>query len=253
MIAIALDGVSHRFGKVTALTDVSLSVAAGETVGLVGPNGAGKSTCLGIMAGLVVPSAGRAELFGNPAGTADVALRRAIGMVPQDPALFGWLTLIEYIEAVVSAYGAVRDGARISALVAGLGLADAAHRPLNGFSRGMQKKTHFAAILAVAPPVLILDEPFDSVDTDAVLFLEDALQTHLSAGGTTVVSTHLLGVAATLCRRVAVLVEGRLAGIVEASAEGGPLSADELKARYRSAVTGQDSTTPSLSASSATS
>lgn len=237
MTAIVLESVTHRYGTVAALQDLSIAVAPGEVVGIVGPNGAGKSTCLSIMSGSLEPTSGRAIAFGHSATTLDPATRRKIGAVPQDPALFGWLTLVEYVQAVTSAYGAARDDTHHRTLVAGLGLADAADRTLQGFSRGMQKKAHFAAMLAVSPPILVLDEPFDSIDTDAVLFLQDALQAHKDRGGTIIVSTHLLEVAAGLCHRVLLLAGGRLAGVVESANGEASLDPAELKRRYRRAVT----------------
>ncbi|HEX5053725.1 MAG TPA: ABC transporter ATP-binding protein [Planctomycetota bacterium] len=205
-------GLSRRFGATEAVHDLDLSVRAAEIYGFLGPNGAGKTTTIRMLCGLLRPSAGTIRIGGVDFATDPMAVRAMIGLVPDTPPLYDYLTAVEYIGFVASLYrlpAAARD-AGAERFLGVFGLADRRDDLCKGFSHGMRKKLHLAAMLTVAPRVLILDEPSNGLDPKSVRVLEDVL-TQVRAEGTTVFfSTHVLPVAERVCDRVGILDGGRL-------------------------------------------
>jgi len=196
----ALHRVVRRYGRHTAVADVSLSVGAGEIVGLVGPNGAGKSTLLRLFAGLLRPTAGRVTV---PAQRASPAVRYFAGEHTLPPAVQAkrWLQL-----------WAAPSSVRV------------AKRSLGALSRGTRQRVGLEATLVAPAPVLVLlDEPWEGLDPDASRWLSDELRRWRSAGAGVLVSTHRIHDLADLHDRCVFLVNGRLSTEAVVAAE---LSAD---------------------------
>jgi ABC-2 type transport system ATP-binding protein len=210
--AIRTVGLTRRFGALTAVEDVSLSVAPGQFFGFLGPNGAGKSTTIKMLTGLLEPTAGRIEILGQPFGATALELKRQIGVVPEGMALLGRLTAPEYLRFVGRMYGLDREttNQRTDELLEFMQLAGDRRKLVTDFSHGMQRKLAMAAAVIHGPKVLFLDEPFEGVDAIAAGMLKTMLQGMLNRGATIFLTTHVLEIVERLCSHVAIISKGRL-------------------------------------------
>lgn len=210
--AIETFGLTRRFGALTAVEDVSLSVAEGQFFGFLGPNGAGKSTTIKMLTGLLEPSAGGVAILGRPFTASALDLKRQIGVVPEGMALVGRLTAAEYLQFVGRMYGLDRGtvNRRTGELVEFMQLASDRRKMITDLSHGMQKKLALAAAVIHGPRVLFLDEPFEGVDAVAAGMLKAMLQGMIQRGATVFLTTHVLEIAERLCSHVAIIHQGRL-------------------------------------------
>jgi ABC-2 type transport system ATP-binding protein len=210
--AIQTHGLTRRFGALTAVEDVTLSVATGQFFGFLGPNGAGKSTTIKMLTGLLEPSAGTMEILGKPFGAGALNLKRQIGVVPEGMALLGRLTAPEYLRFVGRMYGLdrVTTNLRTEELLEFMKLADERRKLITDFSHGMQKKLALAAAVIHGPRVLFLDEPFEGVDAIAAGMLKTMLLGMINRGVTIFLTTHVLEIVERLCSHVAIIHQGRL-------------------------------------------
>jgi ABC-2 type transport system ATP-binding protein len=188
--AIVAEGLVKRYGKVTALDGMDLRVPAGTVLGVLGPNGAGKTTTVQILTTLQKPDEGRATVAGLDVVKDAQELRSHIGASGQYAAVDQELTGAENLEMVGRLYhlGTKRAKARGRELLARFSLADAADRPVKGYSGGMRRRLDLAGALVANPPVLFLDEPTTGLDPRARTELWDVI-TELVAGGTTLLLT----------------------------------------------------------------
>jgi ABC-2 type transport system ATP-binding protein len=210
--AIQTHGLTRRFGALTAVEDVTLSVAPGQFFGFLGPNGAGKSTTIKMLTGLLEPSAGTIEILGQPFGATALDLKRQIGVVPEGMALLGRLTAPEYLRFVGRMYGLDRltTNQRTEELLDFMQLANETRKLVTDFSHGMQKKLAMAAAVIHGPKVLFLDEPFEGVDAIAAGTLKTMLMGMIHRGATIFLTTHVLEIVERLCSHVAIISQGRL-------------------------------------------
>ena len=209
---ILVDGLHKRYGAQLALCGVSFEAAAGEIVGLLGPNGAGKSTTLGILATLLRFDAGRVAVAGHalPAGAARA--RRALGLVPQQVAVYPTLGAHENLRFFARALGlGGREAARSAAAALDLvGLAARADEPVARLSGGMRRRLNLACGILHRPAVLLLDEPVVGVDPQSRERIFEAIETLARAGAAVLYSTHQMEEAERLCARVVLLDAGRV-------------------------------------------
>jgi len=231
--AIQTHGLTRRFGALTAVEDVTLSVAPGQFFGFLGPNGAGKSTTIKMLTGLLEPSAGSVEILGQPFGASSLELKSQIGVVPEGMALMGRLTATEYLHFVGRMYGLDRPTTlrRTEELLEFMQLANENKKLVTDFSHGMQKKLALAAAVIHGPKVLFLDEPFEGVDAIAAGMLKNMLTGMINRGATIFLTTHVLEIVERLCSHVAIISKGRLV------ANG---SIDELRAGVASTLPGEE-------------
>lgn len=220
-----------------ALAGVSLAVRAGTVCGLVGRNGAGKSTLIRAAAGLVVPDAGAVRVFGRDPARERVATMRDAGFLLADPALFAYLSAAETLAFVAECHGMPRRAARAraEALLDLFDLRDAGDRWAAEYSTGTAKRLAVAAALAHDPRLLVLDEPFESLDPLAVRALRAALRARADAGAAVLVSSHLLAAVESLCDEVALLERGRVlaaGGAAAVVAAHAPASERTLEGAY---------------------
>jgi ABC-2 type transport system ATP-binding protein len=210
--AIHTLGLTRRFGELTAVDNVTLSVAPGQFFGFLGPNGAGKSTTIKMLTGLLEPSAGSIEILGKPFNSSALDLKRQVGVVPEGMALFGRLTAREYLRFVGRMYGLDRKTTdeRTDELLDFMQLANESKKLVTDFSHGMQKKLSLAAAVIHAPRVLFLDEPFEGVDAIAAGMLKTMLQGMIHRGATIFLTSHVLEIVERLCSHVAIIHQGRL-------------------------------------------
>jgi ABC-2 type transport system ATP-binding protein len=210
--AVAMFGLTRRFGEFTAVDDLSFSVAPGQFFGFLGPNGAGKSTTIKMLTGLLEPTAGRVEILGQSFTSASLDLKRQIGVVPEGMALLGRLTAAEYLRFVGRMYGLDREttSRRTEELLDFMNLANEPKKLVTDFSHGMQKKLALAAAVIHGPKVLFLDEPFEGVDAVAAGTLKTMLQGMIHRGATIFLTSHVLEIVERLCSHVAIIYKGRL-------------------------------------------
>ncbi len=210
--AVAIRGLTKRYGATRVLANVSLELRAGSLCALLGPNGAGKTTLLGIVSTLVRPSSGEvAYRAGSSAVPAGGALRRAIGVLAHDSFLYGGLTAEENLAFYARLYEIADGGRRASALLDEVGLADEARRrPVRTYSRGMVQRVALARALLHDPPVLLLDEPFTGIDRTGAAALARTLARAVERGCVCLVVSHDLEALAGIADHVAVLRRGRL-------------------------------------------
>ncbi|MGY8957508.1 MAG: ABC transporter ATP-binding protein [Alphaproteobacteria bacterium] len=210
--ARGLDKVYRADGgdQVHALHAVDLGVPRGGIFGLLGPNGAGKSTFINILAGLVVKSAGTAEVWGLDIDREPRHARAAIGVVPQELNLDAFFSPHEMLEVQAGFYGVPPSERRTMEILDRVGLADKANAYSRSLSGGMRRRLLVAKALVHNPPVLVLDEPTAGVDIELRQSLW-AFVKELNENGTTVVlTTHYLEEAEELCDRIAIINRGRV-------------------------------------------
>lgn len=207
-----LHNISKTYGAIRALNDVSLQVETGEIFGLLGPNGAGKSTLLSIIASLRQADAGEVWIAGQQLRPSDRDLRRRVGIVPQELALYSELTAAENLRFFGELYG-VRGAdleRRIVEILRALGLDDRAGQRVATFSGGMQRRLNLGAALVHQPQLLLLDEPTAGVDPQSRNRLFEEIR-RLHAGGMTIVYTsHYMEEVQALCSRIGIIDHGRL-------------------------------------------
>ena len=242
---VSVGGVTKRFDSKLAVDDVHLDVPAGSFFGLDGPNGAGKTTLLRTMTGLQRPDAGAVVIDGADVWPDPAAIRSRIGVLPDDLHLFERLTGRELL-AYIGLIRRIEPGEverRAGQLLDVLGFGASADDLVADYSTGMRKKVGLAAALLHAPPVLFLDEPFESVDPISVRTLQDVLRAYQQAGGTVVLSSHVMDTVERLCEHVAIMDVGRIiAGGPIADVQGG----ERLEDVFLAAVTDADRSSSSL-------
>jgi ABC-2 type transport system ATP-binding protein len=209
---IEVSGLRKSFGAVQAVAGVSFSVRPGEIYGLLGPNGAGKSTTIGVLCGLVRPDAGVARLNGLDVVAQPVEARRALGVVPQEVALYTEISARENLRFFGRLYG-LRGPAlerRIDAMLTRVGLADRAREPISRYSGGMLRRLNIAAGIVHGPTVVLMDEPTVGLDPQTRRSILDLVRTIASDGAAVVYTTHYLDEAEGLCDRIGIIDHGTL-------------------------------------------
>ena len=211
-LAVETHGLTRDFGSLRAVDGIDLAVPAGSFFGFLGPNGAGKSTTIKCLTGLLRPSAGSMRILGVDPLADPVAVKRRIGVVPEDLALFERLTAPETLTFIAEVHGleaaTARD--RASDLLELMDLKGAGTTLVTDFSHGMRKKLSLAAALLPAPKLLFLDEPFEGIDAVASRQIKDLLQSFVSRGGTIFLTSHILEIVERLSTHIGVIVKGRL-------------------------------------------
>ena len=202
----------HRYGSVQALNGLSFQVGQGEILGFLGPNGAGKTTTIRILTGLLTPTQGLATVLGHDVLRERLAVKRQIGVVPEQSNLYNEMTAWDNLVFMGEIYGLGRAQrqARAQELLHQFRLWEVRQRRFGGFSRGMKRRLTIAAALVHRPPILFLDEPTTGLDVASARELR-GLITELNGQGVTIfLTTHLIAEAELLCHRVAILVAGEL-------------------------------------------
>jgi ABC-2 type transport system ATP-binding protein len=206
--ALAVRGLSKRYGRVAALAGVDLEVAEGELVGLLGPNGAGKSTLVKIAAGLVRPTAGAAEICGAPAGSAPA--RAALGYLAELFRFPGWVSADELLRLHQRLAGSAGGAAERGELLELVALTDARDRRIETMSKGMQQRLGIAQALVGSPRLLLLDEPTSALDPVGRRTVRELLEELRRRGASVLLNTHLLSEVELVCDRIAIVNRGVL-------------------------------------------
>jgi ABC-2 type transport system ATP-binding protein len=210
--AIETRQLRRLFGDTPAVDGIDLAVPVGSFYGFLGPNGAGKSTTIKCLTGLLRPSSGEMRILDLDPLRDPVGVKRRIGVMPEDLALFERLTARETLGFVAQVYGVAVPEARRRAeeLLALMDLDAAADTLVADYSHGMRKKLSLAAALLPAPRLLFLDEPFEGIDAIASRQIKDLLQAFVANGGTIFLTSHILEIVERLCNHIGVIARGRL-------------------------------------------
>jgi ABC-2 type transport system ATP-binding protein len=194
-----------------ALDDLTLEIETGEVFGFLGPNGAGKTTTLKLLMQLIYPTAGRAEILGRPVG--DVAMRKRIGYLPENPYFYDYLTAEELLHYFGQLFGFTRADrcTRVNAMLDRVGIGAERRLQLRKFSKGMLQRVGIAQALLNDPEIIFLDEPMSGLDPLGRRDVRALILELRDQGRTVFFSSHILADAEALCRRVAVVAGGRLA------------------------------------------
>jgi len=209
--ALAVRGLTKRFGETIAVDGIDLTVPAGTFYGVVGPNGAGKTTTLSMVSGLLRPDRGHIEVCGVDAARDPVAAKRLMGVLPDRFHTFDRLTgrqLLYYYGVLRGLRPAVVES-RTADLARAFDLTDALGRVVSDYSAGMTKKVMLAGAMIHSPRLLVLDEPFEAVDPVSSAIILDILGTYVAHGGTVILSSHGMDLVERVCSRVAVIVAGQ--------------------------------------------
>jgi ABC-2 type transport system ATP-binding protein len=210
-VALSTHGLTKYFER-PAVDALDLTVYNGEFYALVGPNGAGKTTTLRMVAGLLRPDAGSIAIQGIDAQSDPIAAKQITAWLSDEPMIYDRLTPFEYLEFVAGLWRidkAVAE-ARARELIDWLGLTPHAHERCEGFSRGMRQKVALAGALVHDPRLIILDEPLSGLDAGTARQVKDVLRERVAAGGTVIMTTHILEVAERMADRIGILTHGRL-------------------------------------------
>ena len=222
---IRIQNLVKTYGSVRALDGLSLEVAPGAVYGFLGPNGAGKTTTMRILSGLARPDSGRAWILDKEIGQTGADVRALIGVLPEEPAFYGWMTAREYLRDFVAPLFGIKGrpaAQRADELLATVGLSEAKNRRIAGFSRGMRQRLGLAQALVQRPAVLLLDEPVSALDPAGRKEVLDLIDT-LRGGTAILLSTHILADVERVCDEIGIIAKGRL--IVQDKR-------DDLLARY---------------------
>lgn len=210
--ALELRGVVKTYRGEPAVAGIDLRVPAGSFYGLVGPNGAGKTTTLSMVAGLVRADRGEIRVFDVDARKDPRAAKRLMGVLPDRMRTFDRLTgkqLLHYIGALRGLSGA-QTRARAAELAEAFDFVPALGRAVSDYSTGMTKKLMLACAMIHAPRLLVLDEPFESVDPVSAQRLLGVLRDYVDQGGTVILSGHSMTLIEQMCSRISVLVTGQV-------------------------------------------
>jgi len=210
-VALAVRGLRKTFDR-PAVDALDLTVYGGEFYALVGPNGAGKTTTLRMVSGLLPPDAGTIHIGDIDALADPVAAKQITAWLSDEPMIYDKLTPYEYLEFVAGLWRIVPQVAQARArdLIGWLGLEPHAHERCEGFSRGMRQKVALAGALVHDPRLIILDEPLTGLDAGSARTVKNVLRERVAAGGTVIMTTHILEVAERMADRIGVIAGGRL-------------------------------------------
>jgi ABC-2 type transport system ATP-binding protein len=206
MDAIRITDLVKKYGAVTAVEGLSLSVEPGTMFGFLGPNGSGKSTTIGCLTGLLDPTAGQIEILGQRFDAESAAIKRRMGVMPETLGLFDPLYAHEFLAFVARMYGLneATTRQRVTELLDALELTDTS-KTLHDYSTGMRKRVAFAAAVIHSPEVLFLDEPFESIDPAGVALMKQWLRRFTEQGRTVFMTSHVLETVERFCRQVAII------------------------------------------------
>jgi ABC-2 type transport system ATP-binding protein len=233
---ISVDALTKRFGSITAVSELSLTLEAGQIVGLLGPNGAGKTTTLHTIMGLKAPTSGDVRINRVSVRSPEIAsVRRSIGYLPEQPVLYDYLTGREFIQFLGQLYDAALDlDGWLTDNLDALQMGKDADRLIRTYSMGMRKKIAFLAAMVHRPNILIFDEPTGALDAASARAVKDQMQMAREQGALVLFTTHVMEIAERLADRIAILnhgslvADGTLQELKEAHAHHGRETLEEI-------------------------
>jgi ABC-2 type transport system ATP-binding protein len=228
MPAIETDGLTRRFGDLTAVDTLDLTVEDGEVFGFLGPNGAGKSTTINMLLGFLKPTDGAATVLGRDAARQSRAVRQRTGLLPEGFELYENLTGREHVVSAIDTKNADDDPDH---LIERVGLEpEAARRRAGGYSKGMTQRLALAVALVGNPDLLILDEPSSGLDPKGAKLLREIVREEADRGATVFFSSHILGQVEQVCDRVGIMNQGEMVAVDTIDALRDQMGAESLVA-----------------------
>lgn len=209
---IEVTNLYKRFHKNVVLEDVSLSIKAGELIGYIGPNGAGKSTTIKILCGLIPDFEGSVKVLDKQMPQDSLEVKRMIGYIPENAAVYETLTPVEYLLFVGQLYliPSIQLKKKVNELLRLFGLEHAAESRMSTFSKGMKQKVLLISGLLHNPEIIFLDEPLSGLDANAVILVKEILKLLKQEGKTIFYSSHIMEVVEKLSDRIIILNQGRI-------------------------------------------
>lgn len=216
---IEAEGLTKQFDDFLAVDSINLNVAQGQLLALLGPNGAGKTTTVRMLTSVLRPTRGKARVAGYDVVTQAARVRSVVGVLTESHGLYGRMPADEYLDFFGRVYGMPSSERRkqIDQLLESFGLAEARHRKIGEYSKGMRQKLALARALIHNPAVLLLDEPTSAMDPESARLVRDAIHELRSANRTIVICTHNLPEAEELADQIAIIRRGKI--IAEGSPE----------------------------------
>lgn len=210
--AISVRHLTKRFGEIVALSDVSLEVMIGETLGLVGPNGAGKSTLINIICKVAQADSGEIAFFDSPPGTLEAEQKKRMGVIPQEISLYENLTANENLKLFGALYSleGVTLKNRIDEALEMVGLTDRRNDRVKTYSGGMKRRINIAASILHSPSLILMDEPTVGIDPQSRNLIFEVIEKLQKQGTTIIYTSHYMEEVERLCRRIGILDHGRL-------------------------------------------
>jgi len=226
---IEVQHLTKRYGRVTAVDDVSFRVERGEILGFLGPNGAGKTTTMRILTGYMPATDGKAIVAGYDVFEQPVEAKRRTGYLPETPPLYPDMTVLEYLTFVakIKGVGSAERTQRVRRVMERTRIADMANRQCGKLSKGYKQRVGLAQALVHNPEVLILDEPTAGLDPKQIIETRQLIK-ELAGDHTIILSTHILPEVSQTCQRVVIIAKGRVVAID---------TPDNLTARLRGSET----------------
>lgn len=208
---IEVSGLSKSYGDYRAVADITFTAAQGEIVGFLGPNGAGKTTTIRMLATYLPPSAGTAKIAGYDVITQGEEVRKRIGYLPENPPLYGEMTVKEYLKFIAEIKGVPRSQAtgRVEEVMERCFVADVRNKLCQHLSRGYRQRVGLAQAIMHEPDVIILDEPTSGLDPKQIIEIRRLIKS-LGEKHTVLLSTHILPEVAMVCSKVVIVNRGRV-------------------------------------------
>ncbi len=208
---LAIQSLTKRFAARTVVDDVTFSVSIGEVLGFLGPNGAGKSTTMKMIAGFLAPTAGTAYVAGHDVTVDPIAVKKAIGYLPEGAPAWPDMTPAGFLDFIASVrgLGGTAKRERIDEVIARTRIEDVVYQPIETLSKGFKRRVGLAQALLHDPDVLILDEPTDGLDPNQKHEVRNLIQ-EMAARKCIVISTHILEEVDAVCTRAMIIAQGRV-------------------------------------------
>jgi len=209
---LVVDNLTKKFGKFTAVDNISLKVNRGEIFGFLGPNGAGKTTTIKMIAGLLKPDNGQILINGQNLEHEPRKCKKDTGYIPDRPYLFEKLTGFEFLQFIASLYNLAPESfSRNTAHYLKLfDLEDWQHHLIESYSHGMRQKLIISSIFMLEPPLIVVDEPMVGLDPKSARIVKELFKRHAATGASIFLSTHSLEIAEELCNRIGIILNGSL-------------------------------------------
>jgi ABC-2 type transport system ATP-binding protein len=209
---IELTNLSKRYGKFTAVDNITLSIPRGELFGFLGPNGAGKTTTMRMIAGILQPSAGQILIGGDDVLRDPLKAKSKLGFIPDRPFVYDKLTGSEFLRFVAALYGQSGDviERRMGELLELFELTPWKDELVESYSHGMRQKLIISSALLHKPEVIVVDEPMVGLDPKGQKFLKDLFRAFVDRGGTVLMSTHTLDMVEEMCDRIGIIAGGKI-------------------------------------------
>lgn len=209
---ISIRGLVKSYGGTQVLKGIDLDVTPGQIIGYIGPNGAGKSTTVKILCGIITEFEGDIKVFGYDLKTQSIEIKKRIGYVPENGALYDLLTPREYLNFVGTLYGISKDNLepRIDNLLSIFGMERNADQRMDTFSKGMKQKILIMAGIINNPDIIFLDEPLSGLDANSVILVKEMLARLASEGKTIFFCSHLMDVVEKISDRIILINDGKV-------------------------------------------